>query len=540
MRKTLLLFMSLWGTLMAQMPSECLLIVNGRSLQAMLVSNVYADLRNFPAERILVLNPDISFFRQENGTPRWTVNEEDARKVLLEPILKKIAELNDPSPTALILSPEWPTRIKVAHSPEVSITGFLSSGGELPAGDKVKGGKAISPWFVSPPDTPQRANLLLRYPTQRKLTSMYYPASMLSVYYPPLTTEKMLDHLNRSVKSDYGQPGGSIVFETSNDVRTQTRLRQFYLAKRRLEEKEFEVELISASAKPPSNVRGVMAGAASVNTRRYDGRLVPGSFAEHLTSFAANFDAPGQTKLSQWLDAGAAASAGTVTEPYTIWMKFPEAAFFERYLRGNTLLEALMQSIASPYQSLIVGDTLCRPWAKELQDLNVETKWNGNILTVEAKGVPKGFSTTTHLFVDGVQVHGDGGVWTLEVNEEEFGPELELILHARYLWAPPETGSLRKRIKTPMADSLQLRGDEKRTFVSLDLKSRNDELVFVEIYRRNNVISSKSLSGTRANIQLGFYESGTGPVSLRARAVTQKGQILWSPYVDLHPEPPQL
>ena len=33
------------------------------------------------------------------------------------------------------------------------------------------------------------------------------------------------------------------------------------------------------------------------------------------------------------------------------------------YARGCTLAEAFYQSVRGPYQLLIVGDPLCRPWA---------------------------------------------------------------------------------------------------------------------------------------------------------------------------------
>jgi len=520
------------------MPSESLLIINGRSLQAMQVANEYASLRHFPAERILVLHPELSFFRKVDGSPKWTVSQEQAQEELLAPVLEKISSLNDASPTTLILSPEWPTRIKVANSPEVSLTAFLSCSGELPTGELVKTGQAISPWFVAPPDTPQKSGRLLRYPINRRIDPPFYPAAMLSVYYPPLTTQKILSHLRRSVKADFSQPEGTVIFVTNEDIRTKTRLWQYHNAKSRLDDKNIPVEMISSVTKPPSRILGIMAGTANLNTKRYASGLVPGAFADHLTSFAANFDTSDQTKLTQWLDAGAAASLGTVTEPYTIWTKFPEAAFFERYLRGNTLLEAMMQSLASPYQSLLVGDPLCRPWAAELENLELKTSWTGTTMTIQAIGVPKGSATSMHLFVDGVRVKGDGPQWTLEVDPESYGPEMDIILHARYLWAPPEVGSLQQRVTTPSTSELQLRGNEKSDHVSLKLKSKAP-LMMIEIYRGNEIVYTASVSGKKPEFLLRLDQSGTGPVSLRARAVTQTGDFIWSNYLDLEPKPPK-
>jgi len=57
------------------------------------------------------------------------------------------------------------------------------------------------------------------------------------------------------------------------------------------------------------------------------------------------------------------AASGTVTEPYAIADKFPSALMQVHYARGCTAAEAFYQSISGPYQLLIVGDPLCRPWA---------------------------------------------------------------------------------------------------------------------------------------------------------------------------------
>ena len=71
----------------------------------------------------------------------------------------------------------------------------------------------------------------------------------------------------------------------------------------------------------------------------------------------------GQTPLSEFLRYGAAGSSGTVTEPFAIAEKFPSPMIQVHYARGCTLAEAFYQSVHGPYQLLIVGDPLCRPWA---------------------------------------------------------------------------------------------------------------------------------------------------------------------------------
>ncbi|MCZ7592077.1 MAG: hypothetical protein M5U15_07930 [Kiritimatiellae bacterium] len=105
---------------------------------------------------------------------------------------------------------------------------------------------------------------------------------------------------------------------------------------------------------------GLMIGAA--NAGKPWGQLQPGSIADNLTSLGAYFHTFEQTRISYWIANGAAASAGTVAEPYAIWTKFPNARLFFHYASGCTVLESYLQSVASPLQLLPVGDPLCRPW----------------------------------------------------------------------------------------------------------------------------------------------------------------------------------
>ncbi|MGA0334275.1 MAG: TIGR03790 family protein [Kiritimatiellia bacterium] len=523
--------------LKAQMPSECLLIINGRSLEAMQIAHTYAEARNFPAERILVLQPPVSFFRTANFAPRWTVPLAQAEKELLRPVLERLKELNDPSPTALLLSPDWPTRVSVPDSPELSITTYLSCAGNLPAGNLIKSGQALSPWFSEPPDTPQKNANLLRYPLNRSIDPPFYPAAMLGVFYPPQSPERIRKDLLRSIEGDTKMPVGSIVFETNADVRTRTRLAQYERTADRLRERGIDVKMLSATDPLPKKIIGVMGGAAKMHTARYRGKLQPGAYADHLTSHAATFDLTIQTKLTEWLDAGAAASSGTVTEPYAIWTKFPEAAVFERVLKGNTLLEALMQSVASPFQLLIVGDPLSRPWGEQMKKLDLKTEWKEGVLKVKAVGAPPSSSTAYHLFADGKRIEGPGPEWQIPFNAESIGPDLELILHSRYLWAPPQLGTVKKRITTPVPGKLRLRGSVKTDHVVLETESE-EPLLFLEIYRGVDQIHQLNPADRKNQLTLGLNQSGTGPVTLRAKAVTRTGQILWSNSLQLIPTPP--
>jgi hypothetical protein len=107
-----------------------------------------------------------------------------------------------------------------------------------------------------------------------------------------------------------------------------------------------------------------MIGTASFDWSESGSTILPGAICEHFTSFGGDLRASAsQTPLTVFLRHGAAGSSGTVVEPYAMADKFPRPGLHVHYGRGCTLAEAFYQSIIVPYQLLIVGDPLCRPWA---------------------------------------------------------------------------------------------------------------------------------------------------------------------------------
>mgnify|MGYP002720400483 FL=1 len=70
---------------------------------------------------------------------------------------------------------------------------------------------------------------------------------------------------------------------------------------------------------------------------------LPGALADHLTSFGGRLlDAQGQMSVLDWLEAGATASYGTVSEPCNHQQKFPHPSLLlAHYAAGATAVEAL-------------------------------------------------------------------------------------------------------------------------------------------------------------------------------------------------------
>ncbi len=91
--------------------------------------------------------------------------------------------------------------------------------------------------------------------------------------------------------------------------------------------------------------------------------FLPGALADHLTSFGGDLAGNGQMSALRWLDAGATASYGTVSEPCNYWQKFPNpAVMLKWYVSGATAIEAYWKSVAWPAQGVFVGEPLAAPY----------------------------------------------------------------------------------------------------------------------------------------------------------------------------------
>lgn len=95
-------------------------------------------------------------------------------------------------------------------------------------------------------------------------------------------------------------------------------------------------------------------------------QFLPGALADHLTSFGGMLDKPhGQMTVMAWIQAGATATYGTVSEPCAHLQKFPHPqALLMFYVQGASALEAYWKSVAWPQQGLFVGEPLSAPFAR--------------------------------------------------------------------------------------------------------------------------------------------------------------------------------
>ncbi|WP_349677427.1 TIGR03790 family protein, partial [Aquabacterium sp. UBA2148] len=94
--------------------------------------------------------------------------------------------------------------------------------------------------------------------------------------------------------------------------------------------------------------------------------FLPGALADHLTSFGGVLDKPNsQMTVMSWIQAGATASHGTVSEPCSHLQKFPHPQLLLLfYAQGASAMEAYWKSVAWPRQSLFVGEPLAAPFGR--------------------------------------------------------------------------------------------------------------------------------------------------------------------------------
>jgi len=179
------------------------------------------------------------------------------------------------------------------------------------------------------------------------------------------SVNEVIECLRRGAAADATVPKGTIYFARNDNVRSTVRHDKFDSAANALEQLGVRAEVIEAETpRRKPDVQGAMLGTTTVSWGRSGSTIQPGAICEHFTSFGGMLrENASQTPLSEFIRFGATGTSGTVIEPYAIDLKFPSPFMQVHYARGCSLAEAFYQSVAGPYQLLIVGDPLCRPWA---------------------------------------------------------------------------------------------------------------------------------------------------------------------------------
>ena len=362
-------------------PENLFLVVNASSPDSVAVANAYAALRGIPPINVLMLP--------------WRESTESAsiatfRSDLLDPVLQAIdGRRLAPQIDCVVYSSDFPWRIDFAEElpesfktqqlhkyPSGSLTGMTMLYGAVRSGQGPVWLDPQSNRYWRPLDAegvPKSTDGFRgwhRYGQQGEVTEGTGNRYLLSVMLGVTagrgnSVAEIVRGLEASAAADGTRPPGTIYFVTNDDVRSKTRSPAFPPIVRALEALGVNAEIVSGvlpSAK--RDVAGLMTGSPTFDWATSKSTIVPGAICENLTSLGAVFtETAGQTPLSVFIRAGAAGSSGTVIEPYALQEKFPHPSIHVHYARGATLAEAFYQSVQAPYQLLVVGDPLCRPWA---------------------------------------------------------------------------------------------------------------------------------------------------------------------------------
>ncbi|NJL25732.1 MAG: TIGR03790 family protein [Calothrix sp. SM1_5_4] len=236
------------------------------------------------------------------------------------------------------------------------------------------------------------SNIIWKGSCNPTLKNPDFSGSVLGKYISPLTRKPAMmliggatyddsyKLLERGLAADNSDPTGQVYLIKTTDA-ARSSPREFYmeLAKRLFERK------ISITIEKNNNFANKndvfvfqtgLAKLPSLNTLNF----MPGAYADHLTSTGGFlFGANAQTPATELMQAGATASFGTVREPCNFTQKFPNPAFtLNRYLRGDSLLEAYWRGLQWTTEGVLVGEPLARPFPI------VKAVWDGNTVTFTA------------------------------------------------------------------------------------------------------------------------------------------------------------
>lgn len=186
----------------------------------------------------------------------------------------------------------------------------------------------------------------------------------ISMLLPTESVEQAKALIDRGVASGFRTVPATAYYLTTSEKIRNTRA-SFFPPPGRIAAKKLTTRRLQADAlEGADDVMIYETGVAQVD--KLDTiSFVPGALADHLTSLGGDLLGSGQMSSLRWLEAGATASYGSVSEPCNHWQKFPNpAVLLKHYVQGNTAIEAYWKSVAWPTQGLFIGEPLAAPYRR--------------------------------------------------------------------------------------------------------------------------------------------------------------------------------
>ncbi len=184
----------------------------------------------------------------------------------------------------------------------------------------------------------------------------------LSMLLPTESVEQARALIGRGQASGFAVPAASAYYLVTSEQARNSRApffpRAMVLPQKKLTIKNLHADSLE-DAKDIMVYQTGMARVAKLDTLQF----LPGALADHLTSVGGDLLGEAQMSSLRWLEAGATASYGTVSEPCNYWQKFPNSTvLLQHYLRGASAIEAYWRSVAWPGQGVFIGEPLAAPY----------------------------------------------------------------------------------------------------------------------------------------------------------------------------------
>jgi len=185
--------------------------------------------------------------------------------------------------------------------------------------------------------------------------------------------------IDRGVTADYSRPKASAYLVSTSDKQRNVRSVNYSAIHNALGHLH-DIKQINADAiKNKMDVMFYFTGRKKVkhiNSNTY----MPGAIADHLTSSGGQLFNSAQMSALEWIDAGATGTYGAVVEPCNFLQKFPNPGIvMQKYLAGDTLIEAYWESVLMPGQGVFVGEPLAAPYKGCRYQFNINGKLEYNM-----------------------------------------------------------------------------------------------------------------------------------------------------------------
>lgn len=514
-------------------PHEIALLVHANSPESREVANHYIRIRSVPSQNVVYLDLPTDF-----GGSNAIVSLADFRQTILAPVTNALRERRlDDHTLAWVYSAGFPVAVQADSVLSIHAVTFLR--GQAPTAAQANEGRPASPLFRGPSSVggPQGDALSLEQFAMALRTNMPVPAMTLGHVAPRgLPVREIVDGLRSTARSDGVQPEGAVNFVVSQDVRSTCRAWQIPGTVAELAALGVKTAITTNQPDRTKPLMGLQVGAADIEAM-LDVKLQPGSMAEHLTSYGADFSHGGQSKITQWLHAGAGGSAGTVVEPLSLWPKFPHARFHAHYARGCTMLESFYLSLASPVQTFLLGDPLARPYAK-LRPLTLicmaddDTAISGPAEFIATENIGAQARNLTFLYlIDGRAVMTDGSKARVTIDTRTLSDgwhELRAVGYssgsireqcfARKLFAVNNQGQ-RVTVVSPKAGSTVISG----TPAGIKVEASGTPTGY-DLLAQGHLLASS----TNAELTVDFGRIGPGPITMQVIARYEGNQSVSS------------